>query len=109
MLTYVVTESEKDWRDHVLDLAKLLVEGLDKQAIRCVARHVGCDDNTLASIKLLGRCLEAKGVESSLREAITDPLETLWGLRSGVAAHSGGGLPEGDLKLHYRHLLERCD
>ncbi len=40
VLTYVVTESAKEWHDHVLDLAKLLVEGLDKRAIRSVARHL---------------------------------------------------------------------
>ncbi len=108
-LTYVVTESRKEWQDQILLLAKVIVEGLRKPTLRKIAAYLQCDDSQLGSIKLLKACLQKKQVEVSRMETVTEPLETLWHLRSSIAAHAGGSIPDGDLKLYHRQLALACD
>lgn len=108
-LTYVVTESRKEWQDQILLLAKVIVEGLRKPTLRKIATYLQCDDSQLGSIKLLKTCLQKKQIEASRMEIVTEPLESLWHLRSSIAAHAGGSVPDEDLKLHYRQLALGCD
>ena len=63
----------------------------------------------MGSIKLLKKCLEAKKVESEIIEIIIQPLQTLYGLRSTIAAHLGRSAPDEDLKAHHRKLVENCE
>ncbi len=108
-LTYVMTDAAKEWEDQILQLAKVLGDGLSKTEIRKVAKYLNCDDSQLGSIKLLKKCLETKGLETELIEAIIQPLQTLYGLRSTIAAHLGRSAPDEDLKAHHRKLVEDCE
>lgn len=106
-LTYVLTDSPKEWADQILELAKVLGDGLSKVELRKVAKYHKCDDSQAGSITLLKKCLEAKGVEAEDMQVIVQPLQTLYGLRSsGGIAHAGKSAPNEDLKLHYRKLVE---
>ncbi|MGD9779624.1 hypothetical protein [Methanomethylovorans sp.] len=108
-LGYVVTESRKEWEDQILALAKIIVEGLNASYINKLAETYGCRDKSLASIKQLGKILESISLSSEDIKVIIDTLNELWYLRSAIVAHSGGEIPKGDLRVHYRNLLIKCD
>lgn len=108
-LGYVVTESRKEWEDQILALAKIIVEGLNTSYINKIAEAKECRDKNLGSLKQLGRILESFSLSSEEINTIIHPLNELWGLRSAIVAHSGGKPPKGDLRVHYRDLLTRCD
>ncbi len=108
-LHYVVTDSPKDWADEVLELAKVVVEGLKAKALKRVARAHGCPEAELqnvGSIRLLRAVLLAKRVEEDIVEIVHEPLLQLNQLRSQAGvAHRGASLPRGDLRQHHRRLL----
>jgi len=108
-LNYVITDSEKEWKDAVLNLAKLLVDGLDKGNILKVAKHLHCDDSELRSIKQLAKCLEVAGLDSNDVDAVVAPLGELWHLRSSKGIAHRGTVPDGNKKTQFKELLERCD
>jgi len=107
-LTYVLTNSAKEWADQILELAKVLGDGLSKHELRKVAKYLNCDDSQAGSISLLKKCLETKKLEAEDVQAIIQPLQTLYGLRSTIAVHAGKGAPNEDLKQHYRTLVQAC-
>lgn len=43
-LTYVMSESTKEWEDQILELAKVLGDGLNKTSLRKIAKYLKCDD-----------------------------------------------------------------
>lgn len=114
-LHYIVTDSPKEWKDQIIELAKVLPEGLNQAALRGLATHLGCfdkdndEDKKLRSIALLQRCLEALGEESSVVAGMVGPLREIWQLRSSIAAHASAADPPVDRKTHYQELLERCE
>jgi hypothetical protein len=108
-LNYVVTDSRKEWEDAVLNLAKLLVDGLDEGNIRKLALRMGCDDPKLRSIKLLGKCLEAAGVDADVVKTVVSPLGELWDLRSQHGVAHRGTADVVDPRSDFRRLLEDCD
>jgi hypothetical protein len=103
-----MTDSPKEWEDQILELAKVLVDGLSKTELRKIAKYLNCDDSQLGSIKLLKNCLEAKGLETDGIQIIIQPLQTLYGLRSTIAAHAGRSAPDVNLREHHRKLVEDC-
>ncbi len=107
-LTYVMTDSTKEWEDQILELAKVLVDGLQKGELRKIAKVLKCDNPQLGSRMLLKLCLEAKGLDAENVKVINDPLYRLFELRSTVAAHAGRSAPNEDLKLHHKKLVEEC-
>ncbi len=107
-LTYVLTDSAKEWEDQILELAKVLGDGLSKHELRKIAKYLKCDDPDLGSIKLLKKCLEVKKLDAEDIQRVTQPLQTLYGLRSTIAAHAGRSAPDEDLKQHYRKIVEAC-
>jgi hypothetical protein len=105
-LHYVLTESRKEWRDQIVELNKVVVEGLQESEIRALARALGCDDQSKRAIKLLKACLECAGVDPATIAEIHDPLTKLYGLRSHAGgAHRGSSGPSAYLKAHYEDLL----
>ncbi|NSW82201.1 MAG: hypothetical protein HPY90_02850 [Syntrophothermus sp.] len=108
-LGYVVTESRKEWEDQILALAQILVEGLNASYINKLAEARGCRDEKLGSIKQLARILEYAALPSDEIKFIIEPLNELWYLRSAIVAHAGGNPPRGDLRQHFRSLVEKCD
>lgn len=108
-LTYVLTNSAKEWADQILELTKVLGDGLSEHELRKVAKYLNCNNSDLKSINLLKKCLEAKGLEAEAIQTIIQPLQTLYGLRSSSGiAHAGRNAPIEDLKQHYRKLVEAC-
>jgi len=109
-LTYILTNSTKEWADQILELAKVLGDGLSKHELRKVAKHLKCDDDPNAgSINILKKSLEAKRLDAEAVQTIIQPLQTLYGLRSsGGIAHIGKNAPNEDLKQHYRKLVAAC-
>jgi hypothetical protein len=104
-LHLVLTESRKEWRDQIVELNKVVVEGLQESSIRAAARSLGCDHPEFRSIRLLRACLESSGVDSDTVAAICEPLATLNGLRSrSGGAHRGSSGPTAYLKVHYENL-----
>ncbi|MCC7165481.1 MAG: hypothetical protein IT331_23490 [Anaerolineae bacterium] len=107
-LGYVVTDSTKEWQDHVMELSKLLVEGLNQSSIRELAKELNCDNSQLRSLKLLRNCLVARQIEEERVQDILSPLELLWKHRSASAAHAAKAAPRRDLKGEYRQLIADC-
>lgn len=103
----VVTASSKEFKDQLLLLTKVVVEGLDAGTINKLSKHVGCRDPQLGPIRQLERLLTALGVDNAARDAIIAPMAELQKLRSSVAAHRGGG-SICDQRKPFRDLLERC-
>jgi hypothetical protein len=112
-LTYVVTESTKEWEDQILELNKVLVEGFKKPALKLAAKALGADDDTTAqfgTLRLLRFCLEKRGVEPEVINDSVGPLQELNDLRSaGGVAHTGTRKVDQDQREHYRALLRACD
>ena len=107
-LVYVVTDSTKEWEDQILTLAKVLVEGLNKQAIKELAQQLGCYDKKLGSIKLLNSVLQSRVVDEADVSLVIDPFEEVQRLRNS-SAHRSGKPPDEDFKEQYRNLLAQCD
>lgn len=107
-LGYVVTDSTKEWQDRVLELAKLLIEGLQKPVMRDLASHLKCDDSQLGTLKLLRSCLLARGLEQDRVREILAPLEALYKYRSAGAAHASRSRQHRDRKEEYRKLVADC-
>ena len=105
-LTYVMSDSIKEWEDQILELAKVLGDGLSKTSLRKIAKHLKCDDSQAGSINLLKKCLDAKKLESEIIQSIIQPLQTVYALRSTGIAHIGMDAPEVNLQQHHRKLVE---
>jgi len=109
-LNYVVTDSTKEWEDQILVLHQILVEGLNSKTIKKIANNYKCRESGLKSVKQLVNCLNVLKISKTDIETINGPLLELIHLRSKIVAHATDEeYPEGDLKLHYKELLERCD
>ncbi len=108
-LTYVMSDSIKEWEDQILELAKVLGDGLSKTSLRKIAKHLKCDDPQAGSITLLKKCLEAKKLEPEIIQSIIQPLQTVYALRSTGIAHIGRDAPEVNLQQHHRKLVEDCE
>lgn len=107
-LNHVVTESSKEWEDQILELAKVLVDGLNKSSIKAIAMDANCYDSRLGSIKLLESCLNAKGVEKEVIDNIIHPLANLYKLRSSIVAHSDDRAPCKNLAKNYDAIVRAC-
>ncbi|MFZ9596700.1 MAG: hypothetical protein ACO3A2_11585, partial [Bdellovibrionia bacterium] len=94
---YLVTESQKEWKEFNVSLASATVDGLQVGAIKRYAEKLGCYDNTLGSMKQLKKCLETKGIDAEAIGRVFQPLEDLWKDR-GPSAHGGASRPTGSLR-----------
>ncbi len=108
-LTYVMTDSSKEWEDQILELAKLFGDGLNKKELRKIAKHLMCDDSQLGSMNLLKKCLETKGLDAQDIQHIIQPWQTLYGLRSSGIAHTGRHAPDVNLKDYHKKQVEDCE
>jgi len=102
---YVITDSQKEWSDQVLELAKVIIDGLNKTSIRRLAKTLKCDNPGLGSIKLLCACLRARGIEEDIVKEVCDPLIRLQEMRSKCSAHGGGQIPNCNLKKDHQERL----
>lgn len=108
-LHYVITESPKEWETQILELSRIIVDGLNVASLRGLAQHLKCDDPKFGSIKLLGVNLQARTVDQIVVESILKPIIELNDIRSKCVAHAGKSIPKGDLRVQFADLLKRID
>jgi len=108
-LCYVDTDSKKEWEDQVLNLTKIIIEGLNKKTIIKISKELNCYDKNLGSIKLLSNILNNIKISSDEIELVIDPLQSIWDLRSKVVAHPHKAYPKGDLRKQFRNILVETD
>jgi hypothetical protein len=117
---YVVTTSEDEWSNEILNLDQLTVEGFRASSLRTLAAAKGRSGlERLQSLKLIEECLMGLGWDSEPAREVTSPFHELHYLRSHVKAHDAGReavtLRKGTLKqhrtfvAHFRDLCRRCD
>lgn len=104
-LNYVLTDSRKEWEEQILNLAKLLVDGLNKKTITKIAKALICHDPNLGSIKLLSHCLLTYGTDQAVVDDIVNLLGELWATRNTIA--HPGQVTNIKYKDHFKKLLER--
>ncbi|MEI6795358.1 MAG: hypothetical protein WCK39_00690 [Methanomassiliicoccales archaeon] len=108
-LSYVLVDSKEEWETQMLELANILVEGIDKRQISKVLAYVGCPmDSQLGSLKHLRKYLELVMDKNSVDE-IMIPLETIQYERSNSAAHANVEVSASGLRDRYLKLLQSSD
>lgn len=89
-LHYPLTPAFKPWDDTLIDLAKAVVEGLERSALVSIAKKNGsAGDPKWGSIKWLREALVSSGVDESRVQELISPLEEIQLLRTKLAAHAG--------------------
>jgi hypothetical protein len=117
---YVVSTSEDEWANEILNLDQLTVEGFRASALRSHAARLGRTGlEKLASLKLIEECLMGLGWEEEPAREVTAPFHELHYMRSRVKAHDAGSeatsIRKNILKQHktfaghFRDLCGRCD
>ncbi len=91
-LNYPLTSAHKPWDDAIIDLAKVVVEGLELAALKKLAKARGrIEDPKWGSIRWLREALIGVGVEEERAMELATPLDQLQRLRSKLSAHASGG------------------
>ena len=114
------TGSNDDWRDEIIHLDQLLVEGFKKKWLRKKAKELGCaPEPNYGSLKLLEKCLIGLGFEEDYAHSIVAPLQELHYLRSNLGTHALGETAQklkaeafaehGSYRNHYKNVATRCD
>ena len=117
---YPVTGSNDEWRNEILALDQLLVEGFEERRLRAKAKELGrSPKQNLRSLGLAEECLIGLGFEEEQARSIVAPLRNLHHHRSKIQAHVSGTeaktLKEkafrdyGGYSQHYRQLVADCD
>jgi len=117
---YVVSASEDEWANEILNLDQLTVEGFRASSLRSHAarlRRTGLEK--LGSLKLIEECLMGLGWEEEPARELTAPFHDLHYMRSRVKAHDAGSeatsIRKNILKQHktfaghFHDLCGRCD
>jgi hypothetical protein len=107
-LQYVVTESQKEWEEQIQALAQIVIEGLSDSYINKLAVARGCRDKDLKSGKQLAKIMENARIPKDEVALLTNPLAELWDWRRKLC-HPNKEVPSGDLRKHFRDLVQRCD
>ncbi|MEZ5544692.1 MAG: hypothetical protein R3F10_05820 [Lysobacteraceae bacterium] len=103
-LNYPLTAAFKPWDDTIIDLTKLVVEGLEHKTLSAVAKAQGRPgDPKWASIRWLREALMAVGTDDARAAELVAPFERLQALRSKLVAHAGG---EESAKIRQRLVAE---
>lgn len=104
-LHYPLTTSIKIWDDTLIDMNKVINEGLIKDELKRIAIAGGSKgDPTMGSIKWLREALLAKGTDADHADGLVNPLGELQFLRTRLSAHAGGaGAAEERRKLLKEH------
>jgi hypothetical protein len=117
---YPFTDSKDEWANELMNLDKLLVEGLKGKFIKQnVAQLLGTKpDPNFRSLKLLELWLTYKGFDDDTAKGVLNPLRELHNLRSKVKGHNTGSEAiaiarevlknHGSFKKHFRDLVEQC-
>ncbi len=86
-----VTSSEREWSGEILELAKLMVEGLEAVYLRRKAVEAGVVEiEKLGSIALIEAILRSRGWEDDAVGSIVAPLREVQMLRTKLRGHASG-------------------
>lgn len=89
-LNYPLTAAHKPWDDVLIDLAKLVVEGLEHAVLKARATAAGrSGEATWRSIRWLQEALLAAGIDPDRALALVSVLVDTQQLRSKLSAHAG--------------------
>lgn len=116
---YPYTMLVEEWKDDILALYQLLIEGLKESWIRTKAEQVNSSTDPKArSIGLLRAYLVGVGVDEESAKSIVSPLHLLREHRNKLSAHvtqeSGSRLQDdaisnfGSYRQHYTHIVKEC-
>jgi hypothetical protein len=90
-VNYPLTSAFKPWDDAIIDLAKLVVEGLEHKVLVTLAGTLGRrSDSRWRSIRWMKEALIGLGLEDGHAAELVAPLEQLQLLRTKLPAHAGG-------------------
>jgi hypothetical protein len=90
-LHYPLTSSVKAWSDTLITLAKLVVEGLEREYFEERAKSKGAKgDPKWGSIRWIQEAMKSSGISDEIVEEVISPLRTVQELRTKLGAHSGG-------------------
>ena len=114
------TGSNDDWRDEIIHLDQLLVEGFKKTWLGKKAKELGrTPEKNMGSLKLLEECLIGLDFEEDHAHSIVAPLQELHYLRSNLGTHALGETAQrlkaeafakhGSYRNHYKNVVTRCD
>lgn len=117
---YPVTASTEEWKEEILALDQLLVEGFEPGWLRKKAKALGrTPDSRFGSLKLIEECLIGLGFEEVHARSTTSPLHEVHNLRSKLKGHASGETARsikssaiaahGSLREHFKHLCQACD
>jgi len=117
---YPVTTSNDEWKEEILALDQLLVEGFQEKWLRNKSKELGrSPDAQSRSLKLLEECLVGLDFEEDHARTIVAPLRELHDLRSKLKGHASGNTAQtlkteaiknhGNYRDHYTHLVTACD
>ena len=117
---YPVTQSNDEWRNELLTLHQLLVEGFEESWLREYASQLDRKPSSeLRSLALLKECLIGNDVEEGHAKSIIAPLRSLNEHRNVLRGHaSEAGAQElksrafrdhGGYREHYTSLVSECD
>lgn len=102
---YLAGASQKEWEMAIVELDKLVVEGINLRGfLRPAAQVLGIDHETLQSIGLLSAILVARGIAPDLIALVIDTLKELHDIRSQVVPHRKGTSAAKTIKqIKYQH------
>lgn len=117
---YPVTNLNDEWRNEILNLDQLLVEGFKEKWLREKAQELGRAQKPKdRSLKLLEECLIGLGFEGDHAHSIIAPLRNLHNLRTKLKGHASGKTAQklkteafakhGGYRNHYKNLATQCD
>lgn len=115
-----VTESNDEWRNEILNLDQLLVEGFKEKWLRKKAEELRrAPKRCYGSLKLLEECLIGLDFEEDRARSTIAPLQELHHLRSKLRSHASGETAQklkaeafaehGNYHNHYKNLVTQCD
>jgi hypothetical protein len=115
----VVTKSVDEWKEEILKLDQILVEGLVKKKLMGKAKELGQNPPAKdRELKLLEWCLLGCGLDQEHAYDALTPLHDTHNLRSVLKGHIPGQTAEqirsdavknfGSLRDHFNDLCERC-
>lgn len=117
---YPVTASQEEWANELMALDQLVVEGVSRSYFKSKAQAAGITvEPQWGSLKLISEILLHAQVNEEEATAVVAPLKSLHDLRSKMKGHAGGSdakairdaliAQHGDLKSHFRALVDECD
>lgn len=117
---YPVTASTEEWKEEILSLDQLLVEGFEEKWLRRKANALGrSPDARFRALKLVEECLIGVGFDEDHASSIVAPLRELHDLRTKLKGHASGETAQlikanaiknhGSYRKHFEHLVASCD